>query len=327
MKKNLLATLVSLGLGISLASAQSLPAYVPTLGLVGFYPLDGNAKDLSTSANDGITTGCTATTDRNGKINGAYNFNGTSDYVTVFNDSRLNPNGAITVSAWIKATAFAAMAYDNTIVGKDDWSFGNEGYVLRCGDAGKLGFNIAKNSNTWEESLTATAELNTNNWFFVTGVYDGTSIKTYVNGMLKNTLPSTGALVSSYVSLLIGSCPGPAGGRFFNGKIDDVGIWSRALSATEIMNMFSGTVTGIKTEQTGLSLSAFPNPATTELTVVSDLTLTGAAYSIKDLFGRVVEAGKITGTEVKVDISVLESGVYFLQTQTATPQVLKIVKD
>lgn len=244
MKKKLLLSLLcaSITVFVSHTRAQIIPSYVPSSGLVAYYPLDGTALDLTLNANNGTLNGCTAVLDRYGKVNGAYSFNGTSDYISVPNSTNLNPGSAITISAWIKADAFGINSYDNTIVGKDNWAGGNSGYALRCGDGGKLSFNIAKGVSTWSESVTFLPLLSTSDWFFVTGVYDGAMISTYVNGLLIDSKPSTGALISSTVALLIGSCPGPSAPRYFNGKIDEVGIWSRALTQLEITTLYIGAL-------------------------------------------------------------------------------------
>lgn len=243
MKNLLLSLLAGFALLHSATlSAQTIPSYVPTTGLVAYYPLDGTAADLTTNNNTGTMFGPVPTLDRNGKLNGAMNFNGTSDYISVQNAASLNPNTAITISAWIKASAFGTNSYDNTIVGKDDWSSGNRGYALRCGDGGKLSFNFAKSVSTWSESVTFLSLLTTTDWFFVTGVYDGSMISTYVNGAMVGSLPCTGTMVASTTSLLIGSCPGPSNPRYFSGKIDEVSIWNRALTQLEITAMYIGSL-------------------------------------------------------------------------------------
>ena len=69
-------------LGLStLGIAQTVPAYVPTDGLVGWWPFNGNANDESGNNNHGIVNGATLSTDRFGQTNKAYNFNGLTSYI------------------------------------------------------------------------------------------------------------------------------------------------------------------------------------------------------------------------------------------------------
>ena len=60
-----------------------MPNYVPTNGLVGWWPFNGNANDESANNNNGIINGPVLTTDRDGNANSAYDFNGTTDFIEV----------------------------------------------------------------------------------------------------------------------------------------------------------------------------------------------------------------------------------------------------
>jgi hypothetical protein len=70
--------------------------------LVGWWKMDGNAKDSSANANHGTVVGGTLTTDRKGQANSAYSFNGTTDHISVPSSAALNPTGAVTVEFWVK---------------------------------------------------------------------------------------------------------------------------------------------------------------------------------------------------------------------------------
>jgi hypothetical protein len=60
-----------------------IPSYVPTNGLVGYWPFNGNANDVSGNGNNGVVSGATLTTDRFGAANKAYSFNGSSNFISV----------------------------------------------------------------------------------------------------------------------------------------------------------------------------------------------------------------------------------------------------
>ena len=71
-------------------------------GLVAYWPFDGDARDASGNGNDGTVNGATPTSDRNGKANGAYHFDG-NDSITVANSTSLrSPTKAISLAAWMK---------------------------------------------------------------------------------------------------------------------------------------------------------------------------------------------------------------------------------
>lgn len=161
----------------------------------------------------------------------ALDFNGTSDDVLVKDHSSLNPTKAITVEAWIKADSYGSNVYDNSIVCKHHWPNGRSlGYVLRCGNGGRLSFNIGSGSNGWKEASTSSSVMSTGRWYHVAGVFDGDSVRVFLNGeqvasqVYKGTMgPSTG------YALRIGKLAAGKG-RTFDGVIDNVRIWDTCIT-------------------------------------------------------------------------------------------------
>ena len=100
MKKRVL-TALAVGLCIAANTFAQVPSYVPTNGLVGWWPFNGNANDESGSNNLGTSIGAILSTDRYGNANCAYSFNGIDQYIVVDNPSFYNINQSITISAWI----------------------------------------------------------------------------------------------------------------------------------------------------------------------------------------------------------------------------------
>ena len=86
--KSLIAALL---LAASSAFAQ-VPSYVPTNGLVGWWPFNGNANDESGNGNNGTVNGATLTSDRFGSINSAYSFNGINNNVTTNSANLIQPD-------------------------------------------------------------------------------------------------------------------------------------------------------------------------------------------------------------------------------------------
>jgi len=88
-----------------LTNAQTvIPSYVPTNGLVGWWPFNGNANDLSGNNNNGTVNGATLTADRYGNANKAYNFNGINNYIEVLHSNSLNL-GIISISCSLDPTS------------------------------------------------------------------------------------------------------------------------------------------------------------------------------------------------------------------------------
>jgi hypothetical protein len=173
----------------------------------------------------------------------ALSFDGTTNSVNCGNAAGLNITGAITIEAWINANTWRTNYEDGTIVGKDN---GTAGYVLRCGNNGRLDFNFHNDPDNHE--VLSEPIMSTGVWTHVAGVSDGSTFSIYINGKLARQQANSGPIGVSSQSLLIGNSPGyPT--RFFDGKIDEVRIWNVARTAAQIqsdmLNTLAGTETGL----------------------------------------------------------------------------------
>jgi hypothetical protein len=187
--------------------------------------------DLSGNGITGTLQGATWTT--TGKYGNALSFNGTSSYVDLGNPTALQLTGSMTVEAWVKAAANPAD--DGQIVAK---ASNNGGWQLKTSpDTGPhtFGMQVAGSSLGQRYSNTVRA-LNT--WYHIAGVYNASTkaIDVYVNGVLdsgtlRGTVPASQILQS--VNVNIGR---RTSGYYFNGVIDEIRIYNRALSQTEIQN-------------------------------------------------------------------------------------------
>jgi len=172
-------------------------------------------------------------------------FNGTSSSVDLAAATELAVDSAITLEAWIKPTVFAANPWQNSIINKDGWTGtnGEGGFALRCGGNGILSFVFcgrtfaSTTSLSWKEATSPAGTLVLNTWQHVAGTFNGSSLKIYVNGNLVGTTAFTGMIrfPNSY-ALKLGRSPETSSGqaRYFNGSIDEVRVWERALSISEL---------------------------------------------------------------------------------------------
>ncbi|UWX59623.1 glycosyl hydrolase family 18 protein [Chryseobacterium oranimense] len=154
----------------------------------------------------------------------------------------LNLTGsALSLEGWIKPTSFkSASPYISSLLGTEV-SDSNSAF-LRLGDA-----NIANNKlqfvlsiNNVQQKLTAATALNANTWYHVAATYDGSTMKIYINGALDASKSQTGS-VNSNGAFNVGYLYNTS--RNFNGKVDEVRVWKRALSQTEIsQNMCNVTL-------------------------------------------------------------------------------------
>lgn len=166
--------------------------------------------------------------------NYALNFNGSAS-MDCGTSAAYNITGtSITAEAWIYPTAFGTNYWDGTIIGKDATNI--SGFVLRCGATGQLSFVIAVTGNVWVEAVSANSALVLNKWQHVAGVYNGSTLKLYVNGMeVQSVNESRSLLADAAYALRVGYSPGAwAPARAFTGKIDEVRVWNVARTASEI---------------------------------------------------------------------------------------------
>lgn len=220
------------------------PTGALTSGLVGYWTFDGadttstTATDRSGSSNTGtLTGGPTVTT---GKLGQALSFDGTDDYVSVSDATSLDLTTAITVSAWVYGRSWAN-SEANFILAKIDFSAGeHRSYQFQVETDGKLRFRFLEQASS-DGSATAPAALDTNRWYYVTATYDRSNIKLYVDGALVNTTAETEALIPNNNQLSIGRAVRDNDTDFgeWDGSLDEVRVYNRALSAAEIQSLYA----------------------------------------------------------------------------------------
>ena len=205
-----------------------------SVGLVAYYPFNGNANDESGNANHGNVNGPNLTMDRFGNQNKSYQFNGSGDYIEVPDHATLRPS-QITLSAWIKRGSLTG-----SILGKTNFpNASNEQYALHI-VSGKPLISIKQNSNCSPGNgwyMSNQEESNeSNNWQHIAGTFDGKLLKIYLDGKLKKSVLRPVDKVDSCVggNLQIGRWW--SGDRmYFSGSIDDIRIYNRALTEEEIL--------------------------------------------------------------------------------------------
>jgi hypothetical protein len=214
------------------------PPPPPSSGLVAAYSFNEGSgttvADASGNGNTGTIVGATRT--NAGKYGRALSFNGTSSYVNLRNRASLRLTGSMTWSAWVRPTANPAN--DGQIIAKSD---GSAGWQLKSSPATgpqTFGVAVSRNNSSHTQRYSRTVR-SLNTWYHIAGVYNAAArtLDIYVNGVLDNgvlrgTVP--GSQFNANLDVYIGRRSGR--GNYFNGIIDQVRIYNRALSAAEIRN-------------------------------------------------------------------------------------------
>lgn len=236
MKKLLLTVAVSIGLTAS--TMAQVPNYVPTNGLVGWWPFNGNTNDESGNGLNGTGAGSpTLTQDRFSVANKAYSFDGIDDYIAVAR----NYQTAFSLSIWFKPSNSSQY---NPLVDAFD---ANWEVQLKNTSPDYVSFITSSNYQEFISTQTTT----TNNWYHLVCTYSSNTVTFYLNGnqtdqFTVNPLPSNNG--NYYFGASITGAD-----QFYIGTLDDIGIWNRALTQSEVTDLYNSC---------SLTITAQPNNQT-----------------------------------------------------------------
>jgi hypothetical protein len=195
-------------------------------GLVGWWKFDeaegAVAADSSGNSNNGSLQGHPVWRPRGGKFGGAIELNGNGDYVKIDNEAPFNITGQITISAWVNIKSVP-----------QEWT----GIVTKGDTAWRLSTERAQNAFhfglTQLDYLNGQTQVDAGQWHHVVCVYDGQTMKIYVDGRLDSSSSRTGPIGTNDIPVCIGENLERAG-RCWNGLIDDVRVYNYALSGSQI---------------------------------------------------------------------------------------------
>ncbi len=318
-------------------------------GLVGYWPFCGNADDESGNGNNGTVNGAVLTEDRFGNASSAYSFDGSSSIET----PSINAAEQITLSAWIYTKAPAAVNnsfnYSASIIDHNPEQINSNGYglyynniIVNTGIHAQTGYSGDPGASMFSE-----VHMPLENWVHCSFTFNGGIGKIYLNGALISTDSSLSSLGQNNSPVMFDKAIWAADGNLFQGNLDDIGIWNRALSANEIQQLYTlnactftiyDTVTVTETVYDTVSISTtdtliietlitstepaqentflvYPNPANTQITINNGNfgILTGYELRITNSLGQDVYNAEITQQEVALDISTWGgNGLYIL---------------
>jgi len=224
------------------------------LGLIAYYPFNNSAVDASGNGNDGVATNVVATTDRLGNSNAAYYFknDGVSDssWVTVKDKPSLRLSGTdFTINTWVKITQYST-SYEDIIIDKKThlsdscWILGMTGpkqFYRSINSYGILFYAVSDEGGV--PILASKMQIDSSKWHMITIRYTISNHQTsmYIDGILNNSasnVPMPGA--NNNADIYIGKDnPLDSGGDNFIGKINDIRIYTRAISLNQITQLYN----------------------------------------------------------------------------------------
>jgi hypothetical protein len=193
-------------------------------GLVGYWPFNGNVKDATPYGNNATVNNASLTSDRKGRANSAYAFSTSPSYLNI---APTLPYGSfVTVSAWVKQNTLALHG-----IVQHQFPTSNGGWILQTDASGSVAFAVYLGGAQYVAQCPAST-MNTTAWHHLAGTYDGTTLLTYFDGVQCGTATQAGAAVAAGSTVIGGSGGSPVY------SIDEVRIYDRAISSTEVQSLY-----------------------------------------------------------------------------------------
>jgi len=249
----------------SCLSSQNLPSYVSSNSLERWYSFNGNANNASSSAGNGVNTNATLTTDRYGSANSAYSFSN-QGYIQTPTLGQISST-SLTMSCWVNPNTNQS-GYQGVVSNQQSNS---SGFLFQLA-GNKPAVTVSSGSgyyNLYNNSVLGSG------WTHIVQVIRPDSMELYIDGIKTGSTTLNSYALHNTSALYIGARRfGSNTYEYYSGSIDDVGIWSRALTVQEIQDLYIGCVDTI-IQQQPQSNTFFTVPGTAHFTTAhSDSTAT-----------------------------------------------------
>ncbi len=230
--RRLLVALVGLLVVVCLFGSSSAYADLSD-GLVAYYPFNGNANDESGNGHHGTVYGATPGEDIYGSPDTAYAFDGVNDYIDIPYQSDIEPD-IFTVSVLFNTQ----MTTIGQLIGTDPNGVScNHGYNLRTIGSANFWIDPSSSCGAHWASISSNESVNDGLWHHFVAVYDSSgNIKMYIDGILQNASGSSG-YNKTHASIRIGMWRKSTELAYFDGRLDEIRIYNRALSEPEISEL------------------------------------------------------------------------------------------
>lgn len=201
-----------------------------TNGLIAYYKLDNNSNDSSGNNRHGTANSVTYTSGINGN---AGLFNGTSAYINIGQQITNPTQGSLSV--WVKVNAWTT-DFQTVFTDQEGPAWANTRHLLAARTGSQVISYIISNGTNYVSTCNSSV-LTLGEWYHICGTYDGNNVKIYTNGVLStnittSTVPGTYTSTATQIGFMNYST------RYWDGLIDELRIYNRALSAEEVKLMY-----------------------------------------------------------------------------------------
>lgn len=264
-------------------------------GIVALWRLENNTMDAANN-HDGTPNGGPAYAA--GKVGQSIQFDGVNDYVSVPHSDALQPS-QMTVMGWVKGPATQPGADDGgtgyvLLADKEHGFFDATGWALQIQVWDGHAVFAYGNGTYFPLTAGATSVLD-GNWHLLAGTFDDTTVKIYVDGVLDGSVAADGPPIGNTRNVVFGKSR--ENSRWFTGQMDEFMVFNRALTSSEIADVYAAGSAGVCPGTADLELSAIstnPNPA--------PYVFTAAKFTVQN-------KGAIAAQNVKVKINLAANGL------------------
>jgi hypothetical protein len=344
MKMKALFLTISATIGLTAGTmAQIVPSYVPTNGLVGWWPFTGNANDESGNGNNATVNGAVLTSDRFGNSNAAYSYDGINDYL--HGNASSFPSVYRTIALWFYTTninvgsaGMQVFGYGGDLCGQS-WLMHMDNSTPLTSFFTDNSYEVSIGCNNWLTALPfgvngSPANPN-NNWHHWVATNGPGGIDFYFDGNYAGGITtSIGNTMVAGKKFFMGSCPDSTGLVAYqdaylnnwNGKLDDIGVWNRQLTQQEITALYNGGTVGLNDLHQPVSFSVYPNPAQNIINIKVNPEDLGLPIKLFDIYGKLALSKTIDQKDFNLDLTNLANGIYLLRFDDYKGFNFKIVK-
>ncbi|UPT67111.1 MAG: T9SS type A sorting domain-containing protein [Sphingobacteriales bacterium JAD_PAG50586_3] len=326
MKKTLLLT-------IGLCAALFASAQIPANGLIAFYPCNGNGNDIGPNQYNAESVNAVGfVTDRNGNGTAAASFGGETSQMLLNadEDTLLKPTEAFTISMWFAVSDLQTNPYPTMLKFRNAANTINYytlGLVLNFDpqDYVFYGGSQSNGESVYAEVPLLSTGIAPNTWVNSTLVYTGSAVELYLNNTLLASTPMDSLDYDETVGYVaIGSNYNDS---YFNGYIDDIAFYNRALNPAERAQLVNDTTSTIEVVEEpnsiaeqgkNANISLYPNPANDMLNIAT--TGNFNRYSIIGVDGKEIMSDNFN-KQSTVAISNLAAGLYNIKLTNTNGQV------